>query len=365
MRFACSVLLFFSLVSDTFAQENLGEINRSGFISLSSYYQSWEVANTSTFNELSTPVFLYLPFGYAFHITAHASYASISGNRVQEISGFTDTQITLNYHFENANLLLTLGLNLPSGKKELTLDEFLSSGLISYSVFKFRVPNFGEGFGIAPGFTWALPLSDNIVAGIGATYQRKEGFRPLDTFNAEYDPGDEMLFTAGLDFRLNNTTTLSTDAIFTSFRTDKVGPKEIFASGSKWIFHVQFRKFFNFNELWLFARYRSRAKNRLVQAGRLFDEKEKTTPDQVDVMAHYRLRLRQRMYFRILAEARFFQETSSDFSGATLFGLGLMPEFSLSKNLVLPVRFLFFSGSLKNDIDLSGFEAGLGLTMRF
>lgn len=365
MRAVFSSLLLFSLFSINYAQEDLGVISQARVINVSSYYQSWEMANTSNINEFSTPIFLYLPFGYAFNITAHANFAKITGDNVQGISGFTDTQIALNYHFENANLLFTLGINLPSGKKQLTLNEFLSSSLISYSVFRFHVPNFGEGVGIAPGFTWALPLSDNVVAGIGATYQLKEGFKPLETFSDEYDPGDEILLTAGMDFRLNNTTSLSTDVIFTNFNTDKIGENEIFSSGNKWVFNLQFRKNINFNELWLFARYRSRSKNQLVQAGMLIDEQEKTTPNQVDVMAHYRMRFRQTMYFRILAEARFFQDTSSDFSGARLFGLGIMPEFSLSRNVMLPVRFLFFSGNLKNKVDLNGFEAGLALTMSF
>ncbi|MFQ5628880.1 MAG: hypothetical protein ACE5I1_08975 [bacterium] len=365
MRTILLLILLFCCAPLTYAQENLSVISQNRIFSISSYYQSWEIDNARKIDEISTPIFLYLPFGYAFNISVHASSANVTGDGLPGITSFTDTQVSMNYHIESANLLLSLGLNVPSGKKEYTLDEFASSSLISYSVFGFRVPNFGEGFGIAPGFTWAIPLGEDVVAGIGATYQRKNGFKPIASFNANYVPGDEILATAGLDFRLSQSASLSTDVLFTSYGVDKMGDRELFTSGKKWLLNLQFRKYFRFNELWFFARYRSRAKNRLVQAGRLIDEREKTTPDQIDFMAHYRMRLGSKMSFRILAEGRFFQVTSSDFSGATLVGLGIMPEISISNNFTLPIRLLFFSGELKNQTDLSGFEVGLGAIVNF
>ena len=365
MRVFLIIILIISSFASIWAQESLQDVQQTRIFSLSSYYQTWDIADNRSVDEISTPVFLYLPFGYNFNLSLHANRANVSGDDVQGIGSFTDTQLMLTYHIEKANLFLSLGINLPSGKKELTVDEFISSSLISYSVFRFRVPNFGEGFGFAPGITWAIPLSDNVVAGLGATYQRRNAFKPLAVFPGEYEPGDEMLATAGMDFRLTPTATLSTDLTFSSYRADKIAGFEIFNSGNKLTFNLQFRKFFDFNELWFFASYRSRAKNQLVQAGALVEESEKTTPNQFEFMAHYRMRFRRNLHFRILAEGRFFEETSSPFSGAKLLGLGIMPEIAVSRLLTIPVRLMLYSGSLLNETDLSGFEVSIGTELRF
>lgn len=365
MRYFLSILFILAGASVLWGQESLQGFERARLVSLSSYYQTWEIANSQSIDQVSTPLFLYLPFGYHFDVSVHANRADVSGDGLASIGSFTDTQLALNYHIESANLFLSLGMNLPSGKKELTLNEFVSSSLISYSVFGFQVPNFGEGFGVAPGVTWAIPLSDDVVAGLGATYQRRNAFRPFAAFAGEYDPGDEILATAGVEIRLDATATLSLDLSFSSYSSDKIAGREIFSAGNKAILNLQFRKFFDFNELWLFTRYRTRAKNRLVQGGNLVEESEKITPDQLDVLAHYRMRFRQNLYFRILAEGRFFQETQSPFSAARLLGLGIMPEIALSRNVTIPLRLLFFSGKLLNETDLSGFEVSVGTEMRF
>ncbi|MFQ5825323.1 MAG: hypothetical protein ACE5JB_14880 [bacterium] len=340
-------------------------IRQRGFIKLMPLYQSWSIEGYNDFSEFSVLEFAYFPLGRNLSMALRGGQATANGDNLQSLSGVIDTQLSFSYHLESAHLVLNLGLNLPSGKKELNLEEFVTSSLISNNILNFQVPNFGQGLNVSPGFTWAVPVSENFVLGLGASYQLKDKFKPIKDFSDDYNPGDELLLTGGLDVRLSKTATFSTDIIFTTFGTDKIGNQEVFASGNRVVVNGQFRKYFNFNELWLFARYRSRAKSELAVAGQLVPEEKKTNPNQLEFMGHYRIRLSRRFYASILVEGRFYQETPAAFSGINLLGGGIAPEIYLSSNFKLPLIFKYLTGSFKNGPNISGFEIGIGFSIRY
>lgn len=98
-------------------------------------------------------------------MTLRGSQATASGDNIQTINGITDTQLSFSYHFEPVNLIFNLGLNLPSGKKRFTSEEFQTSSLISTNIFNFKVPGFGQGLNISPGLTWAFPVNEKYSPG--------------------------------------------------------------------------------------------------------------------------------------------------------------------------------------------------------
>jgi len=351
-------------------------ISQQRFVKIAPAYQRWSVEGDNQFSEFSSPIQIYFPFSRNWSVTVLGNQASAKGeallgssatNRGQalpKLSGLTDTQLAVRYFLESMNLALDLGLNLPSGKSELGPDEFRTSAELSANIFNFQVPNFGQGFNISPGLTWAVPVRDNLVLGLGASYQYKGSFKPVAGLSDDYNPGDEVLFTGGLDLRLNETTTLSSDLIFTLYGTDQVGDAEIFAAGNKLVANAQFRKYFDFNELWLFARYRSSAKNDLAAGGQLVTEGEKTTPDQIELLGHYQARFTRRFSMRFLAEGRVYQDTPV-FDGVKLFGGGLAPIFSASSNFQLLGQFKYLTGSFDRGDKLSGLEIGVGMLAKF
>jgi hypothetical protein len=330
-------------------------------------YQSWSIENSGDISEITVPLSVYYPVNRNFSATLRGNGASATGDNMESISGFTDTQLGLNYFLENANLVFNLSFNFPSGKTELDTLQFATSALISNNIFNLNTPNFGQGLNVSAGFTWAIPAGETFVAGVGASYQYKSSFKPLDIMATDYDPGDEVLLTGGFDARLGGTATFSADAIFTLFGTDKFGNDEVFAPGNRLVLNAQFRKYFGINDFWLFARFRSRAKNEqaAILGQALVAETENSNPRQFEVMSHYRLRLNPKIFLRILAEGKFYQQTTVAFSGATLFGGGLAPEFMLSQRVSAPVILKFLKGSIKDGPSLTGFEIGAGLNFSF
>src|SRR5690606_28120510 len=114
----------------------------------------------------------------------------------------------------------------------LSSEEFRTSVLLSQHVYGFRVPVLGQGFNAAPGLTVAVPVSDRVVVGVGFAYQYRGAFEPLDD-GRSYDPGDEVLVTGGLDAALSDTWTISGDASYALYQTDRLDDEDRYRSGTK------------------------------------------------------------------------------------------------------------------------------------
>jgi len=361
-----NILLFFLLIvaAKSFGADSPYIFNQQRFVRIQPLYQAWSGENNATFTETSIPFYAYIPISRVLSFNLQTSQATASGDYLQEISGLTDMQLGVNYFFESLNLVANLGVNVPSGKKELTPTEFLTSSLLSYNYFNFLVPNFGQGLNVSAGVTWAYPVNDQLVLGAGASYQYKGKFKPLQGMLLEFEPGDEILFTGGADYRLNEVSSLSADLIYIMYSPDKIGSYEVFESGDMLIANIQYRRYFDFHELWLNARYRSKGKNSLPIAGSLEPEPQKSTPDQIELIARYRYRVNPQLYISALVEGRFFKQTSV-FTAVNVLGLGVAPEYALSPAVTIPIQLKLLRALFENGSNMSGWEIGLGIRYSF
>lgn len=360
--------IFFStiIIILIFANFVVGEdayiISQSGFLKIMPLYQTWKIADNFTVSETSFPLFIYYPVTRQMSISLQGNQANVAGD-VAAMNGITDLQLAVNYQWQE-NLVFNVGLNVPSGKNELTTPEFQTSALLSLNHFAFQVPNFGQGFNASPGLTWALPLGEKAVFGLGASYQYKGKFKPLKGMTDDYDPGDEILVTSGIDLLLSEKTTFSIDAVYIFFGEDKINSQKVYRSGNKILINARFRTRVNFNELVVMAHYRSKSKNSYVIGGIFQEELDNTTPDQIDVAGHYRMRLNPKFYAAVLAEVRSFQPTPF-MDGVTIIGAGIAPEVFLSKNITAPIKVKYDWGTINSSTDISGMEIGLGLLFKF
>ena len=360
-RFLIMIMIILIFVP-VYAGENPYIISQSYFIKMMPVYQQWSGSNNSSISEFSIPLFVYLPVGRQLGITFRGNQANISGD-VPTLNGLTDTQLAVSYHLESMNLVFNTGLNLPSGKKELTVNEFQTSALLSLNHFNFAVPNFGQGLNVSSGLSWALPLRDNFVVGLGASYQYKGQFKPIAGMVDPYSPGDELLLTGGFDFRLGPASSLSADVIFTSYGADKIAGSPVFESGNRIVINTQFRRYFGHNRLWLLARYRSKSKNNYAVAGAMLEETERTAPNQLEFIGQFNLQMSSKLSLGLLAEIRYFEKTPI-FPGINIFGFGIEPRLSISQSITIPVQVKYSYGKYKTGEEITGLEAGIGLEIK-
>lgn len=353
-----ALLLVLSPLTPVYAQQSeidLSSRRQPVRVSVSMLYQGYS-DDTLRVSELSTPLTASLPLGRNLSLNMWTSHATVTGRDLERIGGISDAQVTLNYYqvVGRGSLVFSLGVNLPTGRKELTQKEFNTSKQSSLNFFDFRVPNLGQGFNLSPGLVWAVPLSETFVLGLGASYQYKGGFKPISGMTEDYEPGDEVLVTIGADYRLNRTSSLSTDFTYTIYATDKIGGLEVFESGNKVTMAIQILKHFGYNELRLLAFYRSRAKSDFL--GPALNTNQ-ILPNHAEWVGTYRLRLRRTTYVRFLAQGRLFGEASI-YPSKRLLDVGVLPEVALMDDVSVLGQFIYTLGSF------SGLEAGIGVAAR-
>jgi len=334
-------------------------------VRVSAYYQHY-TDEGRRLKEVSFPLSMYLPIGRQFGLSMQTSQARASAEDLEELQGIDDVYLTLNHARKIGahRLVFSLGANLPSGKSELTRDEFQTSVVLSRNFFPFHVPSFGQGFNVVPGVTWAVPLNDDLIVGAGVVVRFRGSYRPLEDMEERFAPGNEILLAGGMEYRLNPTRTLSVDLTHTVYQDDKIGSEDVFALGSQTTLRLQGRAYFDFDVLRLVVHYLKQGKSRILSEQGL--SARQTVPNQNHVLASFRKRFSRGFHATVLGQARFFGRTEGSRSllGAdlstmrkTMVDFGLIPEVQLTRSVRLIGRFLYTVG------DITGVEGGLGLTV--
>jgi hypothetical protein len=156
-----------------------------------------------TISELAIPVFVRIPFGSSFTFDVGTSYARArvtSTGAVSEISGLTDTQLRGNLTLGSDFVVLTGGVNLPTGRSSVTLDEMTAAGRIGSDFLAFPISNMGTGFAFTGGLAVARPLGDWNL-GFGGAVRRSAAYHPFNVAGQDlrFQPGDEYRARIGVD----------------------------------------------------------------------------------------------------------------------------------------------------------------------
>ncbi len=176
-------------------------------------FVSYSIAQPSNLkiSEFAIPFFVLMPLSQSITLDAGSSYASARVERTtggvkttSNISGLTDTQIRLNVALGTDFVVLTGGLNLPTGQSTATLAQQSAATLIGNDFLSFPISNMGTGLGGTGGIALARPLGAwNLGAGVSV--RRSEAYDPFEQTDGtalRYQPGDEYRARVGLDHPL-------------------------------------------------------------------------------------------------------------------------------------------------------------------
>ncbi len=307
-------------------------------------------------SQITFPVSAFIPLTRGLAFSLYTNPALVSGEAVTSLQGLSDAQVALSYNqpLGDGSMVVSVGTNVPSGKRELTEAEFATTALVSQDFYGFYVPVLGQGLNISPGITLAFPFGDNMVGGLGVSYQLKGSFKPVENMPDAFKPGDEMMITGGFDFRLADEWALSTNVSYVLYNTDELGDLEVFESGNQTIAILQVLGNMGNNQARFVARYRTKAKSTLP-AGNQVVTAPRTVPEQFQLLGKYNLSIQENVRATVLARVRRYNET--DFFGdKTLFDIGAAPEVAFSDVVSGGMRFVYTFGSFP------GVEIGAGLS---
>jgi hypothetical protein len=308
--------------------------------------------------EFATPVTIFAPVARNLGVSLRTSFTSASGDDLTGVSGLTDTQATLSYYLPvgTGSAVVSASANLPSGTSELTPDEAATAFLIGQNFYGFRLPNLGQGFNATGGLTYAFPAGDAVVIGLGAAYQVRGTYTPTEGA-AEYDPGDELLLTGGFDYGLGPGSSVAIDVTYAIYSADTAGDLE-FESGNTLSVTGKWNGELGGRSARFVARFRTKGETEFAEDFDIRLGQDPVIPTQGRVLVNFGLLEGDSYGLGVFAQGRQYAE-SDLFDAKTLFDLGAMPSVRILPNATLLGRVAVTFG------DLSGFEAGGGLSWEF
>ena len=163
--------------------------------------------------QMAVPLFVSVPVFQSLTVDVGTAYATVHhergfidstgalATRESDLSGLTDTQLRANYSIGQDFLVLTAGLNLPTGSATVAPEEIAAATIIGSDFLTFPISGFGSGLGMTGGFALARPLGAWNV-GFGASLRYAGSYEPFDDGSGaptKFQPGPEYRVRAGID----------------------------------------------------------------------------------------------------------------------------------------------------------------------
>ena len=164
-------------------------------------------------SQLAIPIFTAVPVFPALTIDVGTAYAMTRFERTalgsggtpttttSELNGLTDTQLRAIYTIGQDMLVLTAGLNIPTGSATVAPEELAAATVIGSDFLSFPVSGFGSGLGMTGGLAFARPLGSwNFGFGASMRYAGEyEPFADASGTATKFQPGPEYRVRTGID----------------------------------------------------------------------------------------------------------------------------------------------------------------------
>jgi hypothetical protein len=211
-------------------------------------FHSYSIGTPSntTIREFSAPLFVVVPvtpqltldLGTAY-AASHVTQTTFGKNSTSDIGGLTDTQVRANYVLGNDFIVITAGVNLPTGQARVTTDQVQAAELIGSDFLAFPISSMGTGFGGTGGIAVARSVGDwNLGAGV--SMRRTEHYDPFDLGGTalRYQPGNEYRVRVGAD-RPVGTGRVTLGFTYSTFGDDELAGS-IYNTGNRYITQLAF-----------------------------------------------------------------------------------------------------------------------------
>jgi hypothetical protein len=337
-------------------------------------YSHWKIEDDTSsleINQLAVPVNGFVPLSDNFEARFYVANSMNNLSMVDSdssLSGLSDFRIMLSHSFSDDRFLLSGGINLPLGKKELNQDEELAIiGQLSKNYLSFPIRRFGEGFGFNVLAGWATMLG-TARCGAGVMYQFNGSYTPYAD-GGDYDPGDFIGVNGNADFSLGGAL-VTGGVIYTYYLADKLDGDKIFKQSPQVDFRlgaVLARPAYDLSGNVRFLLRDRHTRYELTTGAIRSQLKMYGNEFSINGMLSYKFAERWRI--APMLEARLiggFEEEDRNVDGATIFGFGGVIGTKVGRRLDFNVGGRYSTGSANGgDINLSGFQITSGLSAAF
>jgi hypothetical protein len=313
-------------------------------------FQYWK-AKKDHVTQFALPVTYIYPYSDKLRLYAktYPAFTDLNMGSSYHLGGLSDIKLGGHYLTLNDEVLITFGLNLPTGKSALASDEIPVASVISLPAFEMQVPSLGQGLDLQLGLNTAWEWGDFIV-GYGISYILKGPFSVFKDADQKYNPGNEVTITWGIQREvvwLHREMHITADLLYTGYSPDKMDSEVIFSSGDRLILQMmsQFRE--RDWDLALLIRERIKAPNSYSGDIRVPTETKNANGNQFQLTAYGFHPYRQDMRLKTLIDLKLFANNDYDVGGAILFGFGGGAEKQLAPQMTANGECRFYLGRIK------------------
>lgn len=341
--------------------------------SLDFHYVSWDLDNgengfKNSLSQQAVSISGFLPIRDNFearYFMATASNDLEMNSNESELSGLGDMRIQLSHSFARDRVLLSAGVNLPTGKQELDAEEgsqiieFLSRDYLS-----FPLRRYGEGTGfnlLAGGATRLGPVK----CGMNASYYYAGTYEPYENYG-DYDPGNTFSLGATANFDIKN---MACSARFTYLYsdTDRLDKDDIYRQAPQFLTYLSasYRK----------QSYSATFGTRVILRGRntryslidgVIESQLKKYGDEFDFFARFDYITQDR--WRIVTHASTRQISSGEeaMDRSSIYNLGMSLSKQFMDHYNIGVGGIYYLGSTdRDDTDINGFQASASVSVAY
>jgi len=327
-------------------------------------YSSWSLdveGITTDITQMAIPFRGFVPIRDNFEISLYVDNSSntvdISGLE-SKLNGLGDVRVQASHSFMEDQVVFSLGLNLPTGKKELSANEEATVlALLAQNYLNLPMRRFGQGLGISATAGLAQMLGE-WRCGVGASYRYTGEYDPYEGYT-DYNPGDVMTVNAGAD-RMFGATAFSLNLIFSSYGADKTSDVKTFQQSTQMAVQAGLGHELNSGRLNFGLGYLSRGKNDLFVGE---NSELKYFGDEFTAFGQYMHQLNQQVQVGPMVEYRSIGANDLDFGSTSLIGFGAGLIANPSQSFGVNLGFTYSTGTTDGgDIDVTGLQATLGLS---
>lgn len=340
-------------------------------------YNSWstEVDGTkTTLSQVLTPVMGFVPVRENFDLSLFMASSSNSVDADETeytLNGLSDLRIQARHSFANDRLLAAVGINLPTGKRALSLDEeWLVLQELSTNYYELPLRRLGEGLGFSLLFGGATMLSETVKLGGGVSYQLIGGYEPYEGYT-DYNPGDVMSINGRTEIERGDWS-WTADCVYSLYTKDQVDGIETFRQSPQLDMRLLMSRDGTTVDFGGMLRYVVRGDNELFDSSGSELATLQLYGNELNLAGSLSWSLAEGWSVAPNADLRVIGSNDTQFDHSTIFGVGAMAGRNLTKHLTLEGGLKFYTGTATTldaldseteiDADVSGFQLTLGLS---
>lgn len=346
--------------------------NQPGSSALRYYYINWSLDSSLGAEEGISQSAVSLSGFVPIRDNFEARYYFISGynnldldNTVSEMSGSGDLRLQLSHSYAKDRILLSMGLNLPVGKKELdTTGERRIIEFLSRDYLSFPLRRYGEGFGFNLQVGGAAEVG-RFKCGMSAVYDYTGAYKPYKD-SGDYNPGNAFSLSATTNVVFGKISCTG-DLGFSVFGADNLEDNKIYKQAPQ--FSARLTAAYP-NE-----RYSATLGLRMILRGRntryspadgVIESQLKKYGDEFDAFLQFAYTIRVAWRLAALVGTRQILSSEEELGKSSLYNFGCNINREMSDHVSFGLGLMYHTGSTdQGAVDISGLQMSGGLSVTY